>query len=235
MDGMTSQPRAGVRRPRVYIIGLGIPELKAMSLEARAAMETCRTLFVNDPDHRTFRQYCQDVRPIGDFGVGWEKRRMDSLVARVLAASKKGPVGLTVYGHPMIYEPLGHHLLKACRRRKVPVAVISGVSAFDSILSALGLSIGLGEAVQFGDAAYFAGRGPDPRSTVIVYQAFQELGKFRRIMAQCLKVYPASHKVAAVEAGSWAPERIAWSTLGSLSKQVKRPKLYASLLIPPCR
>lgn len=237
MDGLNPGParRRGLS-PQVYLIGLGIPEIRAVSREALEAMEACKTLFVNDPGNAFFRQLCPDARPIDNLGVGWSRRKMEAFLGKVLrAAREKGSAGLAVYGHPMIYEPLGHFLLRACRRRRIPCTVIGGLSSFDAVFSALKQSLYGGVGVQVSSPDHFLGLTPDPASYVLVLQAGVGKNILAMVVSHCLRHYPRAHRVALVRAENWSPESVRWLSLSTLSRRPPGEDLYATLVIPPRR
>ncbi len=222
------------REPKVYLIGLGIPEIYSLTVEALAAIRRCRTLFVNNPQMEFFRRHCADVRPIGVLDMSRRERSLNALTARILTAARQGPAGFAIYGHPILYEPPGAHLLEACRRRKIPFRVVAGISAFDAVLACLGLSVGKGESVRVADRDHFLRDdvSPDPRSHALIYKAAQTLDQLEALAGRLLKVFPGRHKVALVECLDSSPERARWVRLDRLGKALKRPEIYTTLVVP---
>lgn len=223
------------REPKVYLIGLGIPEVYSLTVEALAAIRRCRTLFVNNPQMEFFRRHCSDVRPIGVLDMSRREDSLNALTARILAAARKsGPVGFAIYGHPILYEPPGARLLEACRRGKIPFRVVAGISAFDAVLACLGLSVGKGEAVRVGDRDHFLRKDvyPDPRSHALIYKAGQTLEQLEVLARRFLEVFPGNHRVALVECLDSSPERARWVRLDRLGKALRRPELYTTLVVP---
>ncbi len=221
--------------PKVYLIGLGIPELYSLTVEALSAIRRCRTLFVNNPQMEFFRRHCADVRPIGVLDMSRREQSLNALTARILAAARRGgPVGFAIYGHPILYEPPGARLLEACRRRNIPHRVVAGISAFDAVLACLGLSVGKGESVRVADRHHFLRDdvSPDPRSHSIIYKAGQNLEQLEELARRFLKVFPGSHKAALVECLDSSPERARWVRLERLGKALRRPELYTTLVVP---
>lgn len=219
----------------VYLIGLGIPEIKSISRQALDSLKACKTLFVNDPTAKFFSELCPDVRPIGEFGMGWGKDAMSSFTDKIIfEAQRKGPVGIAVYGHPMVYEPLGHFVLQACVQKGISCSVVGGLSTFDAVLSTLKLSLYGDIGVQMSGPGHFLNSKPNLGCYIFVLQACLESKLFEKVISHCLDFYPRTHRVAIVQSANWSPENVSWAPLAKLSKGTKKINLYATLLVPPC-
>jgi uncharacterized protein YabN with tetrapyrrole methylase and pyrophosphatase domain len=222
-------------KPKVYLIGLGLPEGKALSAESLAALKACRALFVNDPTTGWLKDLGPELLPVGEFGVGWGPEAMEEFCGRVLAAArKKPPVGLTVYGHPMVYEPLTHHLLEACRKTKTPCRVVGARSSIGATLEVVDARFPAGTGLRVSDAGHFRQTPPAVDCWTLVFQSCSDASVLREVAAHALRFYPASHRAALVEAENWYPQKVRWTPLSGLAKGQGRPPMYATLAIPPC-
>lgn len=231
MDGLTKRAPA----PKVYLIGLGIPPVKALSLEALEAVRACKVLFVHSHAREFLAQFCSDVRVMREFGVEWSLKEMNAFLDAFLAVAKgSAPVGLAVGGHPLVYEPLGQHLRERCRRRGLPLSVASGLSSIDVLLTELGVSLSGEAGLQVGNPAHFLKSEPSRGSYIFVLQAMIAPQIFQKVTAHCRRFYPCSHQIALVECGAASGERELWFRLGEAGRRTWTPRPYATLVIPPC-
>lgn len=221
--------------PRVYLIGLGLPPVKALSLEALEAVRACKVLFVHSHAREFLAQFCPDVRAMREFGVEWSPKEMDAFLDAFLATAKaSGAAGLAVGGHPLVYEPLGQHLREHCRRRGIALSVASGLSSMDVLLTELGVSLSGEVGLQVGNPAHFLKSEPSRRSYVFVLQAMIAPRIFQQVTSHCRRFYPSSHQMALVECGAPPGERVQWFRLGQAGRRAWVARPYATLAIPPC-
>lgn len=222
---------------QVYIVGLGIPEKGAATVEALEVLRRCRTIFVPDPEDGFFRRLCGDARPHGVPGSPTRDGMDPAVVAPVLAAvSPEGPVAFAIYGHPLYYEPITQYLLGECLRRGLSVSVVSGLSAVDAVLSVLQQALGFGWGLQIGDTQFFCGQDPDPRMAVLIYKVAMEPGNQDLLLDALARSYPKSARLAIVERENYqAPsDRVEWLTVGAFRARLKKPLgLYATVFLPP--
>lgn len=219
-------------RREIVVVGLGIPEGKAMSLQARAELAACDVVYAYHPNAE-LSQAAREVRSLPEFGTRWSADVMDRAAAAILGAARSGRVGVAVYGDPTIYEPLARAVLAACRAAKVRCRVVPAVSAIVAVLAAAGASVATGEPLHVGDEELYARRAPDPEAWTLVYKALQSRDLQQRIVARCLESFPPSHRVALVEVPGYDAGFTRWTTLGALAARPAPERPYATLLIPP--
>lgn len=222
------------RGPKVYIVGLGLPELHTLTRRAYEVLSRCRTLFVNNPGVPLFNDICPDVRGVGQFSRGSDPESYGPFIeAIVSAARRRSPVAFAIYGHPMFYEGSAIELLRGCRKARVDCEIVPGISTVDAILAQLSLPLESESGLQVTSAVHLLSADPDPEFHVIVYKVCETLQRSRLLRPRLLRIYPPSHRVALVKCPSWEPGRVRWFPLRELPPKDQRPDVYVSLLIPP--
>jgi precorrin-2 methylase len=226
-----------VEHPEVYIIGLGIPEIKSITCEALAALQACKTIFVYDDTIRFFHEFCQDVRAIGKVSNDGQDAKLGSFIHRVTAAGKKnGPVGFAVYGHPLLFESLTEELVNGCKEKKVSFKVIAGISTMDRVLTAMNLSIFGETGIVVNSFNQFMIEEPQTSSHIMVFKAFERPESLQYLVDYTKEFYPLTHKVAIVACENWANETVTWTALKDLPKKApQRQEVFLTLVIPPCK
>ena len=234
---LQGRPEPGALSAQVYIVGLGIPEKSAATVEALDTLRRCRTIFVPDPDDGFFRRLCRDVRPHG-VPVFTAEHEIDpaSIEPVFEALSAEGPVAFAIYGHPLVYEPITKLLLEECQRRKVAVSAVSGLSAADAALSLLSYPLGPGQGLQIGDILHFCRQQADTRMAVFIYKVGMEPQNHAGLLRSLLASHPKNAPLALVERQNYgqAGDQAEWLSVGGLEARLQKPlSLYASLFLPP--
>ncbi len=220
--------------PEVYLIGLGLPEERAVTHHAYRALRSCRTLFARNPRSSLLKQACPDVRPVGELDGHLGGPRYAAFAQNVLAAARRAPpVGLAVYGHPLVYEGLALEVLRACRAANASIAAISGISTVEALLALMRISTSDGVGLHVTNAIHLRRAAPDVSAYVMVLKACDDLKLLRGVADRCLRYYPPHHRVALARCPSWKPGRVRWMELRDLRTREQRPDVYATLVIPP--
>lgn len=219
--------------PLVYLIGLGLPSIDAVGADAIEALKRCRSIFVNDDKNPFFRQFDAELETIGTFGSGWQPKTLEDFADKLIDAGlKRGPVALTTYGHPLIFEPLGHYTLGACRKRRVRCAVIAGSSSLDAVLAAAPLSLYGEDSLELTSSMRWSKAPPDPTIPHLILNAAFDPRLYKDVIAHAGKFYPKKHRIAIIEAGRWDQAKVQWVELSKAAALARKLPPYASLLIP---
>ncbi len=225
---------AAQRGPQVYLVGLGMPELRTLTREAFEVLSQCRTLFVNNAGLPLFTDICPDVRAVGELTLWRNPESIRGFISKVVAAARRRPpVAYASYGHPLLYETSAIHLLRGCRQAGLRCRVISGISTIDALLSQLCLPMPVEAGLHVTSPAHLARATPDTTSHVIVFRICESLERSRFLRRRLLKFYPPSHRVALVKCPNWEPGRVRWLPIRDLPPKGQKADTYMSLLIPP--
>jgi precorrin-2 methylase len=225
--------------PAVYLVGLGIPELTSMTMEAAAALKKCGIIFtIGAGRYRSgfLELFCPDVRMLSvNNAKANQDREVRAKVQEIFRALKgRSPVAFVTFGHPMFYDTHCRWIRQGCVSRKLPYAVISAVSAFDAVFSALRIDITAGSGVQAGDIDFFSRNAANTAMYVLVFRPHSNLEKLKVFLNKCLATYPPSHRAAFVRCRiADEPEKVTWRKLGDCAAKARELTPWTSILIPP--
>lgn len=142
--------------PDLYLLGTGIYSSLQLTLETIQALEQCKTVFALHDDEfvlTCLRDYCRNVVDVSDCYTDKSIRR-DAYVEishRVVdAALHDPPVALIAHGHPLFLVSAAEYTLQLGNENGLFVEVLSAISSFDTILTALKIDFGYG--IQIYDA-----------------------------------------------------------------------------------
>ncbi len=223
-----------LRRPPLYLIGLGAGGLTDLTYEAYEVLRACRTVFVQDIPTAMFGGLCRDIRPVTQGDRGRRPRPAQALVAEVLeAARREPPVGWIAFGHPLLYNDLARRLLAASRTEGLPTTVIPGISPASTVLSQLGIPLEVGVGLHILSVPYLLRVPPDTTSYVLIFRPFDDPLQWRKAAKGLSRFYPAGHRIALVRSPSGQAARARWLALRSIPPGGQRPDPYVTLVIPP--
>lgn len=217
----------------VYIVGLGLPESAAVTHEAVEVLRRCRTIFATEAKDPLLVPLCADVRPQGILGT---PAKNDAMVAKVLAAARLGDTAFTIYGHPLLYEPVARRLVEECARLKIPHEVVSGVSSVDAVLSLVRHPLAAGDGLQVGDVRYFARAGVDPSQAAVIFKFAMDSAVHGALFDSLRRSHGPAARAAVVQRRLMPSEKdhVEWLAVGRLRDRVKKPlPFFSSLFIPP--
>lgn len=225
---------------RVYLIGLGIPEITSMTLEAVAALKKCSVVFSAGAglfDQGFLNRFCPDIRRIDfDYTLKDQDREARARIEVIFEALRTtGPAAFVAFGNPVFYDVLCQWIKHGCSLRGIPCEIVCGISAVDAVFSKLGIALLAGDGVRAGDLEYFDRNLPDPGSYALLFRPGKDSEKLKKIIHRCRDRYPSAHKVAFVRCASSTPvpERISWHRMQACARSVGKLDRWTSLLIPP--
>jgi siroheme synthase len=218
-------PRSG---RGLRVVGLGLPQILGATGAGLEAIATSGLSFTMDPALPLFQGSPRTAKPIGR-----TRRALEGIAARAADSARARATSLSIYGHPMVYEPFCHEAVDACARRRVPCRVVAGVSALDTLPSALKLPVGDGRPLQVAASDRRMTAPFDARGHVLLFKACDDLARLEALTARLLETYPARHPVALIRSPSWADRDVVWAPIGRLPQAAERPEVYRSVVIPP--
>jgi precorrin-2 methylase len=225
--------RAAPLERGLYVVGLGIPDEEAVTAEALDVLRRCDVLYAVDSKNPFIRGLNENVRELGVEGVGSAEAERRS-AELLLKESARKAVAFAIYGHPLIYEPIGSALVREARRRRARVTTIAGVSALDVSLALLGESLEVPGGVHVGDVCHFLAREPDRDCALFIYKAAMVPDLLGRLLPRLAAARGAEARVAVVARRNFGVSKdvVKWTTLGALARSPRVP-YYASLYVPP--
>ncbi len=220
--------------PGFYVVGLGIPEKAAATVEAIDVLRRADVVFATDPNDRFFGLLCKDVRSFGDIGSTRGPQATRAAAKRV--AEEAGPgksVAFAIYGHPLLFEPVVAMVIEEARGLGRQVKVVPGISALDASLALLGEAIPPDGGLLVGDIEFFLRNDPRADCALFVYKAGMVPKNLARLLARLAESRGKKARVAVVEGRNFSNSRetASWATLDALSREGKIP-YYASLFLP---
>jgi siroheme synthase len=238
--------------PDIYLLGSGIRGTLQMTLETVQALDRCRTVFVLHPDTMVLdfvREHCADVRDMSELYQGRQVRQdvYTAISHEVIAAAKAGgPVAFLVHGHPLFLVSATEYTIELARHSDLSVAVLPGVSSFDTLLCDLGIDYGYG--VQIFDSTSMCENNwkPNPAVPLLVFQLPTTYNRevvrdrptgevLKPLVDYLVPIYGPEHEVKVIHSGAFILEttEIIDFALGDLATDkldlTRRPTLY----VPP--
>jgi tetratricopeptide (TPR) repeat protein len=225
---------------KVYLCGLGVYPPQTATVEVLRGISECDVIFNNLPGmgmSEFLGLFCSNRRPVAF------RYEQDAKLCADLVLSEVKPgrtVGFVTFGHPLLFGPLSHEIIKRCAAEKIPCKAFGAVSSMDAVLAASGQVLGYSYAgfqiFETTNARVLADiPRSNPRLPVVVYFA-EGLGDegMKRLVVSLLEKYSPDH-----ECLLYGPKHELWETdqervtLGGLSKISHHKLAQGILFVPP--
>lgn len=194
------------------VVGLGPGSHGLLTLEALAAIEAARPLYLRTRKHPVVSDLSNKVELVSFDDLYESESDFESvyreIVARLRRAAEDGDVTYGVPGHPMFGEATVQLLLSEMK----DVRVIDGVSFVEPACRLMRLDP-LETGLQLVDA--LAAQELDPSRSVLAGQVYNRRAASELKLA-ALRLYPEGHEVAVLHDLSLPSERVRHAALGSL-------------------
>lgn len=160
----------------LYLLGSGIRGTLQLSRETIQAVTACRVVYILHDD-LAVHDYVRSLGPeVVDLAPMYEAATERSAVyraisERLVAAARAAPgVGFMVHGHPLFLVSATEYTLELARDAKLEVAMLPGVSSFDTLLCDLQVDYGYG--LQMFDTTTLLEQGwkPNPGVPMLLFQ-----------------------------------------------------------------
>ncbi len=231
---------AAREKGKVYLCGLGVYPPQTATVEVLRGISECDVIFNNLPGmgiSEFLGLFCANRRPVAF------RYEQDAKLCADLVLSEVRPgrtVGFVTFGHPMLFGPLSHEIIKRCRKEGIPCKAFGAVSSMDAVLAASGQVLGY----SYGGYQLFETTGTrvlddiaaaNPRLPMVVYFAdgmgHEWLGAFVRTMQAR---YPREHACL-----FYGPKHELWETsqdkitLKQLAEMNHHRLAQGILFVPP--
>lgn len=127
---------------KVYLCGLGVYPPQTATVEVLRGISECDVIFNNLPGvgmSEFLGLFCSNRRPVA-FRYEQDAQLCADLVLSEVRAGRT--VGFVTFGHPLLFGPLSHEIIKRCKRDGVPCKAFGAVSSMDAVLAASGQVLG---------------------------------------------------------------------------------------------
>ncbi len=207
--------------PDVYIVGLGIMNIKQITLEVRDAIQCSQHVFFVDNGfgvEEYLQSLCPQTTNLSTCYKYGESRRIayNEMASLVLAgALEKQPVCFAAYGHPSIFVYPTFLIKNIAPLLGLNVKIYPGISAFDTALVDLGLDPGF-HGFQMYDATDLVARKRPLQNDVpcllwqvdvtgiVEYSDRSDLVyNLQRLEAHLSKFYPMNHPITLIHSSSF--------------------------------
>jgi uncharacterized protein YabN with tetrapyrrole methylase and pyrophosphatase domain len=192
-----------------------------------AALESGETNFSMDPSLSVFQRLPRPCLPIGA-----TPRSLARIARRAADAARRGPASLSIYGHPMVFEPFCQEAVAACVERGLACEVVAGTSSIDALLSCLKAPLEGGGLLAC--SLRYALESPlDPRAWTLIFKACEDPPRLAALTRKLLSLYPRRQQVALVRAGGEGGPDVVWAPLRLLPRAAERVEVYRSVVVAP--
>lgn len=127
---------------KVYLCGLGVYPPQTATVEVLRGISECDVVFNNLPGmgiSEFLGLFCANRRPVA-FRYEQDAKLCADLVLSEVRAGRT--VGFITFGHPLLFGPLSHEIIKRCNAEKIPCKAFGAVSSMDAVLAASGQVLG---------------------------------------------------------------------------------------------
>ena len=241
-------------RHDIFIVGIGIRGISEITPEVERILRRSTGIFYMDPrplvsryfnrinrnSHNLFERYKESRRAYDVY------EELSSMV--VSKALKKPGVCYATYGNPMIYDTITDLILRKASSRRLKVEVVPGISALDTVLAELKLTI-LDQGLQIFEANRLVlhRQKIDPSvpclvfcvgsfgTVIITLRRRNTTRRFTPLQKYLLKTYPPKHRIYLVVSSLHKdmPSRITVTSLNRLARMYRRIDYNTTLYIPP--
>jgi hypothetical protein len=201
----------------LYIAGLGLQTVAQITREVEAAMQLSREVLFLDTGVATkafLETLCPRVTPLYEQSYSEGRPRVNAyehMAARVMdAALDHPPVTFAIHGHPLIAAHPPFLILELAHALELPVTVLPGISAIDTILADLRLDPVVHGVQMYEATDLLLRRRPlQPDVPAIIWQIgpietclhsmrVSRPDRFSRFIAHLQQYYPPQHEVVAI-------------------------------------
>jgi tetratricopeptide (TPR) repeat protein/precorrin-2 methylase len=203
---MTEKKKAPVKsvkkkadKGRVYLCGLGVYPPQTATVEVLRGISECDVIFNNLPGlgiSEFLGLFCDNRRPVAF------RYEQDAKLCADLVLSEVRPgrtAGFVTFGHPLLFGPLSHEIIKRCNKEGIEYRAFGAVSSMDAVLAASGQVLGYSyDGFQIfettGNRVVEQIPAANPKLPIVVY--FSEgLGEegMKKLVANLGKLFPANH------------------------------------------
>ena len=130
----------------IYLAGLGMYDLRQVTLETMEALRSANAIYHLSDRHRELCDINPNTHDLSEVYLQPGKRRAeiyDNLASYVVdAASKQASIVLALDGNPMFFSDISWKTVAVARQRGLRVEVLPGVSSIDVLPGQLGFDPG---------------------------------------------------------------------------------------------
>lgn len=228
------------QKGKVYLCGLGVYPPQTATVEVLRAISECDVIFNNLPGvgiSEFLGLFCANRRPVA-FRYEQDAQLCADLVLSELKPGRT--VGFVTFGHPLLFGPLSHEIIKRCAKESIPCKAFGAVSSMDAVLAASGQVLGY----SYGGFQLFETTGmsilgeisvANPKLPMVIYFADgmgeEWLGKLAKSLA---KTHSSSHRCL-----FYGPRHELWEqqqesfTVAELAKSSHHKLAQGILFVPP--
>ena len=141
-ESMKRTKAAAAAKGQVYLCGLGVFPPQTATVEVLQAISECDVIFNNLPGigiSEFLGLFCKRRRPVA-FRYEQDAVLCGDLILSEVAAGKT--VGFVTFGHPLLFGPLSHNVIKVCKSKGIAWKAFGAVSSMDAALAAGGMVMG---------------------------------------------------------------------------------------------
>ncbi len=185
-----------MKKPRLYMVGLGIFPPYNASLDVLMAISRSDVLFDNvaGPEVRNLISvFCADVRRAAYQAWQDEPKWADAIFKEL---GKGKTVAFVTRGHPLVFGGLARELVRRCRETGVDFQCLASVSSIDHFLAVTGNNLGedFGGISVVDLPAFEKAEGNNPRLPLILcfYGGVKDKAGVRAVQASLRRFYPGA-------------------------------------------
>ncbi|CAG0946640.1 partial Nucleoside triphosphate pyrophosphohydrolase/pyrophosphatase MazG, partial [Anaerolineae bacterium] len=221
----------------ITILGLGHGDPRALTVEAREALESAREIYLRTRQHPTVaalpkRLHKHSFDHLYETLPGFDAI-YSAIADAIIARGERGDVLYAVPGHPLFGETSVQMILAQARAQNIATRVIAGVSFVDAACAALALDP-LARGLQIADATDLARQHfphLDPDQPALIGQLYN-----RAVASDCkltlMSLYPPEHIVTRLDAAGTDAQEIVELPLAELDR-ADDFGLLTTLYVPP--
>ncbi len=241
-------------QPELFIIGLGVMIPGHITVQATKAMSNCSRLYsiVQEPSRSWLPQAkAGQIEVVNALDLYVENslrsQNYDRAAEAIIRSVGKGrSIGYVTYGNPMAYDRVAQNLVRAAKETGITVAIVPGISSFDTILC--DLNIDMAPAIQVFEASWlFACEIPLLTSVPAILIQVGAFGSFRthytkrpdgksltELVEYLCRFYPRFHNVSLVRSSGQEqqPPHVRQVSLEGLCNVTAEDLSGASLYLP---
>ncbi len=250
-----NKDRLNDRTPHIFIVGLGIMNLKHITVEAMDVIKRSGHILFVDSGFGVesfFNSHCEKVTNLAScYKKGRSRREAYNEMASLVldSALKKAPVCFAVYGHPNIFVYPTYLIKSLAPFFDLNVKILPGISAFDTIITDLGIDPGFHGFQMYDSTDVLIRKRPllndvpcllwQPEVTGIVEYSVRNdlMQNLIKLQGHLLRFYPKDHEISLIRSSSFPlidPVRTNFQ-ISQFAETVFKTKWAGSIYIPPVK